>query len=210
MKSIRTQATGRAADHLLRLADEYGIDVADLASAAIEAAIGKSVPAASFLTRVERGELPEATTKGQFAAMLGAITTTTVVGIRLGTHDESGAQEEPWVRMHSGLDLDETYIPSIWASARGWWVVNERAGMVVAFRAGLPKALFVVQRWSEPEARRRYALDGYAVVGGRRIDPGSGIDIGPASKVEGNVENCVMGRRLVMEPQAANPIVILS
>ena len=70
MKSIRTQATGRAADHLLRLADEYGIDVADLASAAIEAAIGKSVPAASFLTRVERGELPEATTKGQFAAML--------------------------------------------------------------------------------------------------------------------------------------------
>ena len=209
MSTIRTQVSGEAADLIIRLAEQHGLDVSELASTAIEAALARSHAATTFLETAKADELLPSTTQAEFSAGLEAVTSGIVTAIRLSSRDSDGAQEEPWPRDYGGCDLDETDLAVLWASTRGWWVISHHTDMLVAYRVGNPKAVFVVTRWSQRDDRRRYAVSGFAIVGARRVDPETGNDIGPASEVETSVGAFVMGRRLVMPRGAQNPLAVL-
>lgn len=109
-----------------------------------------------------------------------------------------------------GVALGETDLERIWEAVRGWWTIATSTAYLVAFRLGFPLALFAVDGWSGKNADgRRFALGGYAIVSGRRIDPLTGADLGAASAVEVGIAAVVLKHRLVMPIGAANPVAVL-
>lgn len=132
-----------------------------------------------------------------------------VIGIRLAAR-RPVTDREPFVRDHIGADLDDSPL-TVWPAARGLWRIQSRWRYVVAYRLGMPLALYRVAGWEQhTPTGRRWASEGYVIDGPRRLDADTGLDAGERTSTDAAVHQAVFARPLATAAGAANPLVLLN
>lgn len=195
------------ATHLDR-ADRLGIDASDIVSAVLEGHAGDS-----SVNRILDDPLPaDIKDRTDYQRELAQVTEMVVSAIRLGPPDRSGSQSAPFARAQMGASVGEEDLETLWLSTRGHWVISADTEVIVAFRLGVPLAVFRVEEWSQATGnRRRWARSGYAIRDGRQVRfvGGGAVDVQDATAEESAIAQVILGSRLWMPAGASNPVANL-
>ncbi|MBS2993385.1 hypothetical protein AC1659_29220 [Rhodococcus erythropolis] len=132
-----------------------------------------------------------------------------VAAIRLDKRHASPSETaDGFERTHSGADLTTNGV-DLWRSVRGYWVIAPRSNAIAAYRLGHFLGLYAGISWSGATDKRRFALTGYRIDGGNRVNPETGDILQPASSEENEALKYLAGHTLAMPTGAANPIANL-
>lgn len=132
-----------------------------------------------------------------------------VIGIRLAAR-RTVTEREPFARDHIGADLDDDPL-TVWPAARGLWRIQSRWRYLVAYRLGMPLALYRVAGWKQhTPTGRRWASEGYVIDGLRRLNADTGEYAGERTPTDAAVHQAVFAQPLATAAGAANPLVLLN
>ena len=139
-----------------------------------------------------------------------------VVGVRMGPRRPDSTEDLPWNRSEIGVDLDADPVGA-WPQIRGLWRMKMRPTLLVGIRLGWAGWLYRVDSWMIHEPTGRAYADAATAITptGRRIDPTSGTDMGPATEIERFVFEVlrsapILTTRSVAGGGSPNPVVRLA
>jgi hypothetical protein len=130
-----------------------------------------------------------------------------VLGVRLAPR-QAAKQDGPIARSSIGADLGDP-MSDVWTSSRGFFRHNKASRVLVAYVLGQQQFVFGGLSWLD-HGGLVYSDAGYGIVNGRRIDPATGDDLGPADPSEAIIETVVSGSLLSAVPGARNPVCWIS
>lgn len=205
---IRIRLSRDTANQLDRLTEDSGLDIDTVVQLLIIASQGgeDSNKASALLHAVAQSQTQIA------GAAMAAAPDIKVAAIRLGDLSESPATSalQGFDRDYKGATLS-TIDPQLWRSTRGFWDMADRATALASYRLGAFLGLYCGITWTDrdPDSGRRYAKTGYRVENGRRLDPDTGSDQGPASTDENALLAALTRKMLSMPAGAQNPVANL-
>lgn len=113
------------------------------------------------------------------------------------------------IRLGPTISMNPT-TEELWRVTHGHWVLGTRSNAIAPFRLGVNLGLFAGITWSAAnDENRRYALSGYRVHDGLRLNPETGDPLGDASDEEIAAHRYLASHHLTMLAGAANPVVNL-